>query len=324
MKKPDSGLYETGSQSGDCLMRVFVTGATGFIGTAVVQELLANGHQVIGLVRSDAGAKSVAATGAQTLRGDLTDLDSLKRGASDSDGVIHLGFIHDFSKFKENCEIDRRAIEVFGETLAGSNRPLVVTSGLAHLASGGHVATEEHNISREPSAYPRASEQAALELLKKSVKVSIIRLAPSVHGDGDKGFMAGFVTVLIGLAREKGVSAYVGNGLNRWPGIHRLDAGALFRLALEKGVAGAKYHGVENEGTTFKEIATAIGKKLNLPVVSLSPEEASKHFTWFVGFAAMDLSASNQLTRERLGWTPTQLGLIADLERATLSAESKY
>jgi nucleoside-diphosphate-sugar epimerase len=292
-------------------MRVFVTGATGFVGSAVVQELIKAGHQVLGLSRSDAGAKSLSAAGAEVHRGELEDLESLRSGAAMSDGVIHTAFIHDFSKFKENCEIDRRAIETLGAALAGSNRPMVITSGTGiGNTLPGQPASEDNFNAHNPN--PRsASELAGISVAKRGVNVSVVRL-PQVH-DRDK---QGLVTYSIALAREKGVSAYIGDGLNRWPAVHRLDAAPVYRLALEKGIAGVRYHAVAEEGVTAREIAEAIGRGLKIPVVSKSPGEAAGHFGWLAMFAGMDMPASSALTQQRLGWHPTdQPGMVADLEQ---------
>ena len=290
-------------------MRVFITGATGFIGSAIVQELLAAGHRVVGLARSDAAARALAAAGAEVHRGDIEDLDGLRRAAAASDGVIHNGFIHDFTRYKEACEIDRRAIEALGAELVGSDRPLVVTSGTA-LVAPGRLATEDDAPGVDSSVMPRvATEEAAAALVARGVRVSLVRL-PVVHGKGDHGF----VPMLIALAREKGVSAYVGDGRNRWNAAHRLDAARLFKLALEKAPAGARLHAVAEEAIAFREIAEVIGRRLNLPVVARSAEDAASHFGWFVNFARLDFPASSKLTQERFGWRPVQPSLIADLE----------
>jgi nucleoside-diphosphate-sugar epimerase len=293
-------------------MRIFVTGATGFIGNPTVKELISAGHKVLGMARSDAGAKSLAALGADVHRGSLEDLDSLRKGATTSDAVIHLGFMHDFSKFKENCEIDKQAIEALGSVL-GSDRPLIVTSGTAGLATPGQVATEDTVVPPDFS-FPRVSEQTALTLVAKGVNASVMRL-PQVHNT----IKQGLVTYLIAVAREKGVSAYVEEGRNRWAAGHVLDVAKLYRLALEKHEAGAKYHAVAEEGVAMRDIAEVIGKGLKVPVESLSTDEAQAHFGFLSMFASHDLRASSAQTRKKLGWNPTGPGLIADLERVRYS-----
>jgi len=287
-------------------MRVFVTGATGFIGSAVVRELIDTGHQVLGLARSDAAAKFLVAAGAEVHRGSLEDLDSLRSAAGAADAVIHTAFIHDFSNYGPAAEADRRAIETLGGALAGSDRQLIVTGGTLLVQRQGSLATEED--ASNPS-FPRKSEEAALALAARGVRASVLRLPPSVHGTGDHGF----VPRLISIAREKGVSAFIGDGLNRWPALHRLDAAHLYRLALEKGSSAARYHGVADEGVPTREIADVIGRHLNVPVVSKSRDEAADHFGWIGLFFGMDVPASSALTQQWLGWRPVQPGLIADL-----------
>ena len=291
-------------------MRVFVTGASGFIGSAIVPELISAGHQVLGLARSDTAAHSLTAAGAEVLRGNLEDVDSLRSGAARADGVIHAAFNHDFSRFEANCEVERRALEAMAAALAGSNRPLIISSGVA-LLSPGQISTEDQAVPAN-SPIPRVvTEVSADALAARGLHVSVIRLAPTVHGDGDHGF----VPMLINLAREKGVAAYVGDGNNRWPAVHRLDAARVYRLALEKNAVGGRYHAIAEEGIPFREIATVIGRRLNIPVVSKSGEEAQNHFGWFTHFASMDAPASSRKTRAVLGWVPAQPGLIADLDR---------
>lgn len=293
-------------------MRIFVTGATGFIGSAVVQDLRAAGHQVVGLARSDAAAAALAAAGAAVHRGSLDDLDSLRSGAAGADGVVHTGFIHDFSRFAENCAIDRRAIEALGDGLVDGRRPLVVTSGIALLPQG-RMGTEE---SAPTGPNPRvASEEAARTVAERGVPVSIVRLPPSVHGEGDHGF----VPLLIALARDTGIAVYVGDGANRWTAVHRFDAARLFRLAVERATS-ACYHGVAEEGIAFRRIAETIGRRLGVRVESRTHEEAAAHFGWFAHFAATDVPASSAWTRHTLDWQPTQIGLLEDLERPSYFA----
>lgn len=288
-------------------MRVFVTGATGFIGSAVVRELLDAGHQVVGLARSDKSAAALMAAGAEVLRGDLDDLNSLREGAQSADSVIHLAFKHDFASFQAAAAADSLAIEAMGEVLKGTGKPFVATSGTL-MMKPGMIGTEEQ---ASMQLTPRRSEEAALALAGQGVRSSIVRLAPSVHGVGEQGF----VPTLIGIARSTGFSAYVGDGSNRWPAVHQLDAARLFRLVLEKGEAGAIYHGVADEGVPFRDIAGVIGRHLNLPMASISREEADSHFGWLAFAASTDNPASSALTKERLGWEPVEPALIPDLEQ---------
>lgn len=290
-------------------MHVFVTGATGFVGSAVVQELLAAGHTVTGLARSDAGAAALEAGGARVQRGTLDDLDVLTRAAAAADGVVHTGFNHDFSRFAQNCEQDRRAIEALGEGLLGSRRPLLVTSGLALLASGRLATEDDAPVPASPS-YPRASEHAAERLAAQGVHASTVRLPPSVHGEGDHGF----VPMLIGIAREKGLAATVGAGTNRWASVHRRDAARVFRLALECGARGARYHAVHDEGVPFSDLTAVIARRLNVPQTALAPHEAAAHFGWFAHFAGIDMAASSARTRAMLDWTPRESGLLEDVD----------
>jgi nucleoside-diphosphate-sugar epimerase len=293
-------------------MRIFVTGATGFIGSAIVAELIRAGHQVLALARSDAAAASAAAACADVHRGALDDLESLRSGAAASDGVIHTAFIHDFANYQAAAEADIRAIETLGEALAGSGRPLIVTSGTALVAPGRVVTEADEPDPNLVARWPRRSEETALAMVVRGIRASAVRLPPSVHGENDHGF----VPRLISIAREKGVSAYVADGLNRWAAVHRLDAAHLFRLAIEKADAGARYHGVGDEGVPFREIATVIGKHLDLPVVSISSEEATNHFGFLGLFAGFDVPASSALTQQWLGWHPRHAGLLEDLDRA--------
>jgi nucleoside-diphosphate-sugar epimerase len=318
-----------GQSSGGFLMRVFVTGASGWIGSAVVSELIGEGHQAVGLARSDASADALSAAGAEVLRGTLDDLDVLRSGAEDSDGVIHLAFKHELAfsgDFQGAADADRRAVEAFGEALAGSERPLVIASGLLGVRPG-HVATEQdgHGAGAAASAFgggPSARWETAeftLSLADQGIRSSIVRLPPTNHGDGDNGFMA----TLVAIAREKGVSGYIGDGGNRWPAVHRLDSARLFRLGVEDAPAGSTLHPVADEGVPIREIAEVIGRHLDIPVVSIAPEDAGGHFTWMAAFLALDAPASSTLTRELLGWQPTQPGLIADLDEGHYFKETQ-
>jgi nucleoside-diphosphate-sugar epimerase len=286
-------------------MHVLVTGATGWVGSAVVEELIGAGHRVTGLSRSDDKAAVLARTGAAVLRGTLDDLDLLRSAASAADAVIHTAFNHDFSKFAANAEQDRRAIQTLGSALQGSGRPLLVTSGLAWLAPG-RLATEADVPPSSPS-YPRKSEATARELAEQGVRAATVRLAPSVHGPGDHGF----IPILIGIAREKGVSAYLGEGLNRWPGVHRRDAARLYRLAIEHDTLEPAYHAIADEGVPFRKIAEVIGRRLGLPVESRGRE----HFGWFADFAGADMPASSERTRQLLAWNPTGADLLSDIDQ---------
>jgi nucleoside-diphosphate-sugar epimerase len=288
-------------------MRVFVTGATGFVGSAIVRELVAAGHHVLGLTRSDSGANALVALGAEIHRGSLEDLESLREGVRKADAVIHTAFNHDFSRFAENCAEDGRAIEAIGAALEGSKRPMLVTSGLASLAPG-RVATE---ADKPPLDSVRVSETAAAAVAARGVNASAVRLAPTTHGIGDHGF----VPHLISLAREKGVSAYIGDGQNRWPAVHRLDAARVYRLAIEQGIESGPFHAVDEEGVPFKAIAEVIGRRLGVPVMSKPPEEATRHFGWFVRMATMDIPSSSARTRSVLGWEPEAPRLLADIDQ---------
>jgi len=300
-------------------MRVFVTGASGWIGSAVVPELIGAGHQVVGLARSDASAAALIATGAEVERGTIDDLDVLKRGADASDGVIHLAFKHEIAfggDFEAAADADRRAIETFGETLTGSDRPFVIASGLLGLAPG-RVATE-HDGHDDPEAARRmggpharrANAEATLSFAARGVRSSIVRLAPTVHGDGDHGFVA----MLVAIARDQGRSGYIGDGSNRWPALHVRDAATLFRLTMENAPAGSTLHGTAEEGVPIRDIASVIGRHLDLPVVSIAPEDAAAHFGWLGELVALDSPASNAMTRELVGWRPTNPSLLADLD----------
>lgn len=291
-------------------MRIFLTGATGFIGSRIVPELLQAGHQVLGMTRSDAGAERLAAAGAEVHRGQLEDLDSLRRGAGQADAVIHTAFDHDFSNFVANCEKDRQAILAMGEVLAGSNRLLLITSGTG-LGSPGHGQIAVEDVVNFEHPNPRvASEKAGVELADAGVAVSVMRL-PQVHDTVKQGLVSPFIEI----SRQQGLSAYVGEGLNRWPGAHVLDVARLYRLAVERNMSGERYHAVAEEGITARDIAAVVGRGLGVPVKSLTPEQAAAHFGWLGAFAGLDLSASSAWTQKTLDWHPTGPGLIADLER---------
>jgi nucleoside-diphosphate-sugar epimerase len=291
-------------------MRIFLTGATGFIGSAIVPELINTGHQVLGLTRSEVGAQTLLAAGAEVHRGNLEDLESMRSGAAVSDGVIHCAFNHDFSNFLAICEQDRKVIEAMGDVLVGSDRPLIITSGTGMgNAFPGQPATEDHFDPNHPN--PRkVSEVAGALVAERGVNVSVVRL-PQVHDTVKQGL----ITYAVQLAREKGVSAYIGDGLNRWPAAHVLDVARLYRLALERHGTGSRYNAVAEEGISMREIAEVIGRGLKLPVISLSPEEAPAHFGWLAMFAGFDMPASSAQTQQQLGWHPTGPGLIADLEQ---------
>jgi nucleoside-diphosphate-sugar epimerase len=290
-------------------MRVFVTGATGWVGSTVIEELRAAGHTVVGLARSEAAAATLAGAGIAVQRGSLEDLESLRAGAAAADAVIHTAFNHDFSRFAENGVVERIAIETLGSALAGTGRPLIVTSGVALIAPGRMVTEDD---ARDPNVpFPRDPESAAAAVVSRGVRVSVIRLAPSVHGTGETH---GFIPIVIGLAREHGVSAYVGDGNNRWPGVHRRDAARLYRLALERAAEYAVYHAVADEGVPFREIAGVIGRHLTIPVASISGAGVEAHFGWFARFAQIDAAASSAKTRQSLGWKPTGPALLDDLD----------
>jgi nucleoside-diphosphate-sugar epimerase len=295
-------------------MRVFVTGATGFIGSRIVPELISAGHQVLGLARSDAGAESLAAAGAQVQRGDLADLECLRSGAAASDAVIHTAFWHDRTKFAQSCELDKRAIEAIGEVLEGSSRPFIVTSGVG--VAQGRAATENDPPLPASPSLPRVSEVTAVAMLERGVPASVMRL-PQVHDTVKQGLVTG----LIAVARAKGVSAYIGEGTNRWPAAHVTDVARLYRLALERFTSGARYHAVAEEGVPLKDIAAAIGRGLNVPVISISQEQAPEHFGFYGFFAGRDAQASSAQTREQLGWNPTEPSLLTDLGNMRYSLE---
>jgi nucleoside-diphosphate-sugar epimerase len=303
----------------EVLMRVFVTGASGWIGSALVPELIDAGHQVTGLARSDASADALTAAGAGVQPGTLDDLDVLRSAAAASDGVVHLAFKHDIAfsgGFEDAADADHRAVEVLGDALAGSGRPLVIASGTLGLTPG-RVATERDGHDPAPAGLGpgpqrrRETAELTLSLADRGVRSSVLRLPPTTHGDGDNGFM----TSIVGIARNTGVSGYLGDGANRWPAVHRLDAAHLFRLAVERAPAGSTLHAVADEGVPIRAVADVIGRHLGIPVAAIAPGDAAAHFTWLAGFIGLDSPASSTLTRELLGWQPTQPGLIEDLEK---------
>jgi len=294
-------------------MKVFVTGASGFVGSAVVKELLSNGHQVIGLARSEESAKSVREAGAEVLMGDLESLDILQKGAREADGVIHTAFIHDFSDYQSNAIKDQKAIEAMGEVLKGTDKPIVVTGGTLGLPLINGKITEESKASAESI---RFSEKAFLDLSESGINASIVRLSPSVYGNSELGFKGGFGVMLAEMAKAKGFSAYIGDGSNVWPAVHRLDAAKLFRLALEKSEKGARYNAVNNDKQlSMKEFAELIGEKLNIPVKSLSAEEAPKYFTWMTFFVGADCPATSLQTQRKLEWNPSEKSFVEELEQ---------
>ncbi|MFJ4845579.1 MULTISPECIES: SDR family oxidoreductase [unclassified Streptomyces] len=296
-------------------MRIFVTGASGWIGSAVVPELIGAGHQVVGLARSDSSAAALTAAGAEVVRGTIDDLDVLRAAAAASDGVIHLAFKHDIAfsgGFQDAGEADRRAVDTFGDTLAGTDRPFVLASGVVGLKPG-QPATERDMPVTDGSAVSirGTTARAALALASRGVRSSVVRLSPTCHGDGDNGFMA----TLVAIARAKGVSGYLGDGVGRWPAVHRLDAARLFRLAVEKAPAGSVLHGVAEEGVAIRDVAEVIGRHLDVPVASVAPEDAAEHFAWLSGFLGHDIVVSSALTRELVGWQPVHPGLLEDLDK---------
>jgi nucleoside-diphosphate-sugar epimerase len=309
-------------------MRVFVTGASGWIGSAVVAELIGAGHHVVGLARSDASAEAISAAGAEVQRGDLDDLDGLRRGAAGSDGVIHLAFKHDLAfsgGFESAADADRRAVDALTGELAGSDRPFVLASGVMGLEAG-RVATERDghgsDVTVNGGEGPRtrhATAEYVLSTAARGIRSSIVRLAPTNHGDGDHGFMAR----LVAIARETQVAGYIGDGRNRWPAVHRLDSAHLFRLALEQAPAGSTLHAIADEGVPIRDIAEVIGRHLQVPVVSIAPEDAAAHFGWLAGFLATDVPVSSAITRQLLGWQPTQPGLIDDLDQGHYFTEAR-